>query len=162
MKKTILIILLLPNLLCCKKKAIVDYKPIEIPCTLTKEIDTARLYIKGYWNWLEEKRYNRGLQKTIYLTPQNQGYTLSMKLSNDTAYFFKNNVPDSVYTYKVLRQNEITGTNYPEDQDPALVFYRTYDGQRNSYVPLKICSNYLILQYQFVRSIEGEQIWKKQ
>jgi hypothetical protein len=147
----------------CKKKHIAaEYIPVQVPCTLSKDLDTAKLYIQGYWNWLEEKRYSRGLQKTVYLTPQNQGYTLSMKLSNDTAYFFRNNKPDSIYTYKVLLQREITGTNYPEDNDPALVFYSVNTGIRQWYTPIMICQDFLILQGQYVTSIGGEQIWKKQ
>lgn len=162
MKKAILIILFFASLMCCTKQPTDEYTPIEIPCAFSKDLDTAKFYIQGNWNWLEEKRYSRGLQKTVYLTPQNQGYTLSMKLNNDTAYFFRNNIADSIYTYKVILQGEITGTNYPEDNDPVLVFYRIYDGQRESYVPLKICENYLLLQYQYVSSIVGEIIYKKQ
>lgn len=163
MKLTLSIITLFLIFFSCKKKHVdAEYIPVKVPCTLSKNLDTAKLYIQGYWNWLEEKRYSRGLQKTVYLTPQNQGYTLGMKLSNDTAYFFKNNKADSIYIYKVLLQGDVTGTNYPEDSDPALVFYRIFDGKRSSYVPLKICSDYLSLQYQFVTSIGGETIWKKQ
>ena len=162
MKYLLFITLLLSIFCCCKKNKPEEYQPVQIPCQLTKNLDTAKLYIQGTWQWLEEKRYNRGLQKTEYLTPQNQGYTLIMKLNNDTARFFKNNRPDSVYTYKVIRLTEISGTNFPEDQDPVLAFYNIHNGLRSSYVPLKICSNYLLLQHQYVSSIVGERIWKKQ
>ncbi|MCO6461006.1 MAG: hypothetical protein J5I59_06355 [Saprospiraceae bacterium] len=147
---------------CNKENVVSEYVLVRIPCTLSRNLDTAKIYIQGDWSWLEEKRYSRGLQKTVYLTPHNQGYTFGMKLSNDTAYFYKNNKLDSVYLYKVFLQGDVTGTDYPEDSEPALVFYRIYDGKRNSYVPLKICSNYLILQYQFVTSNGGETVWKKQ
>lgn len=161
MKQLLIITFIISILSCCKKNEAVEYQPIQIPCQLTKNLDTARLYIQGTWQWLEEKRYNRGLQKTEYLTPQNQGYTLTLKLSNDTARYFKNNLPDSVYTFKIQRLTEISGTNFPEDNDPVLVFYRLHNGQRNNHVPLKICINYLLLQYQYVTSIGGETIWKK-
>ncbi|MBI2729156.1 MAG: hypothetical protein HYX40_00110 [Sphingobacteriales bacterium] len=125
-------------------------------------MDTAKLYIQGTWLWLEEKRMSQSQGQLMYLTPQNQGYTLSMKLSNDTARFFRNNQPDSVYTFKIQRLAEISGTNFPEDQDPVLVFYRLTNNLRAWHVPFIICPDYLQLQYQYVRSIEGEQIWKKQ
>lgn len=161
--KRYLSLILLFSFFCCKKQpAQKEYVPITIPCTLSKNIDTVKFYIQGTWEWLEEKRPNRALQKMEYLTPQNQGYTLTLKLYNDTARFFKNNRPDSVYTYKILRQTEITGTNYPEDNDPAFVTYRLYNGKRSHYVPIKICNNYMLLQHQYVSSIVGEEIWKKQ
>ena len=161
MNKLILITLIFLTF-SCKKKPDEEYIPVHIPCTLSKNLDTARLYILGTWQWLEEKRYNRSLQKTVYLTPQNQGYTLTMSIANDTLRFYKNNKPDSVYTYKILLQHDITGTDYPEDGEPALVFYRLHDGLRSNYVPLKICNNYLLLQHQYVSSIVGERTWKIQ
>lgn len=145
---------------CCKKK-IEEYQPIVLPCQASKNLDTIMQYIKGTWQWLEEKRIDRGQQKFIYLTPQNQGYSLILQLSDSIAKFYKNNQQDSIYTYRIIRLTELTGTNFPEDQDPVLVFYSIHNGQRRSHVPLKICSNYLLLQYQFVRTIEGEQIWRK-
>ena len=155
-------IILLFSIFSCKKKPGEEYIPVQIPCTLSKNIDTVKLYIQGTWEWLEEKRADRVQQKFVYLTPQTQGYTSTMQIGKDTIRFFKNNYPDSVYTYKILLQHDITGTNYPEDQDPALVFYRLYDGLRSNYVPLKICPDYLLLQYQYVTSIGGEIILKKQ
>jgi hypothetical protein len=162
MKQLLIFTLVISIVSCCKKNEPEQYQPIQVPCPLTKNLDTIKLYIQGTWQWLEEKRYNRGLQKTEYLTPQNQGYTLALKLSNDTARYFINNRPDSVYTFKIQRLTEISGTNFPEDNDPVLVLYRLHDGLRNSHVPLKICSNYLLLQHQYVSSIVGERIWKKQ
>lgn len=163
MKKYLFLILLF-SFCYCKKKQLVqeDYKPIVIPCTLSKDIDTVKFYIQGTWEWLEEKRSDRLQQKFIYLTPQNQGYTLTVKLYNDTARFFKNDRRDSIYIYKIQRQTEITGTNYPEDNDPVLAYYNLNDGQRAWFVPVKICNNYMLLQYQYVSSIGGEAIWRKQ
>ena len=160
--KPIFIIILLFSIFSCKKKPAEEYIPVQIPCILSKNIDTVKLYLQGTWEWLEEKRYNRGNPVPIYLTPKNQGYTSTIQIGKDTLRFYKDNKPDSVYTYKILLQHDITGTNYPEDQDPALAFYRLYDGLRNNYVPLKICHDYLLLQYQFVTSVGGEIILKRQ
>lgn len=148
---------------CCKEKPVEqEYQPVQITCTLTKNLDSCKSLIQGNWTWLEEKRFDRVQQKFVYLTSQNQGYSLSLRLLNDTANFYKNNQPDSVYTFKVVRLTEISGTNFPEDNDPVLVFYSLYNGMRKWHVPIKICSNYLVLQYQYVSSIGGEAIWKKQ
>lgn len=163
MKFLFFISLLFFTFSCCKKKPVdQEYQPIQITCTLTKNLDTCRSLIQGNWTWLEEKRFDQVQQIFVYLTPQNQGYSLSLRLLNDTARFYKNNQPDSVYTFKVVRLTEISGTNFPEDNDPVLVFFNLHNGLRSFHVPIKICSNYLLLQYQYVRSIEGEQIWKKQ
>ncbi len=136
-----------------------EYIPIQIPCYLSRNLDTAKLYIQGTWEWLEEKRMTRN-HGLIYLTPQTQGYTLTLKLKNDTAWFFKNNQPGSVYTYKILQEKEIT--NYPDDNKPVIAYYRLSDNLRSSYVPIKICPEYLLMQHQYVSSIVGENIWKKQ
>ena len=105
---------------------------------------------------------NRGQQGFTYLTPKTEGYTLTQRFSNDTVRFFKNGRADSVYTYKVIRLTEISGTNFPEDNDPIVVFYNLHNGLRDSHVPLKICSNCIVPQYQYVTSISGEEIWKRQ
>lgn len=161
--KRYLIILLFSFFCCCKKKQVQnEYQPNVIPCTLSKDIDTVKFYIQGTWEWLEERRPNRLLQEMEYLTPQNQGYTLTLKLYNDTARFFKNNQPDSVYTYKIQRLTEITELHFPEDSVPVLVYYNLNNGIRAWHVPIKICSNYILLQSQYVTSIGGEAIWKRQ
>ena len=146
---------------CCKDKP-TPYVPVTIPCTLSRDIDTIKLNIKGTWEWLEEKRYYLGQQGPVYLTPKTEGYTSRMVIGNDTLRFFKNSKPDSVYTYKIIRWKEISGTNFHEDELPVLAFYRLYDNRRASFVPLKICIDYLLFQHQYVTSIGGEQIWKRQ
>jgi len=160
MKSTLFFTLLFSILISCKKD--VDYQPVQIPCNLTKNLDSCRILLAGTWTWLEEKRMNWGQQGFLYLTPKTEGYTLARQFLNDTARFFRNGRPDSVYTYKVLLLTEISGTNFPEDYDPVVVFYSLHNGLRDSHVPLKICGNYLVFQYQYVTSIAGETIWKKQ
>ena len=161
MKRLSIITLVIITFSHCKHKEVV-YQPIQIACTLSKNFDTIKATIQGTWQWLEEKRVNRIAQRFDYLTPQNQGYSLVLKINNDTAKFYKNNYSDSVYTYKVVPLREISGTNFPEDNDPVLVFYNLHNGLRDSHVPIKVCDSYLLLQYQFVNSIIGEYIWKKQ
>lgn len=139
-----------------------ESQPVQLTCALTNNLDTCKLLIQGNWTWLEEKRLDRIDQKFVYLTPQTECYSLSLRLFNDTARYFKNNKPDSVYTYKVVRLGEISGNNFPEDSLPVFVLYNLHNGLRTFHVPLKICSNYLVFQHQFVSSVVGLRIWKKQ
>lgn len=146
---------------CKNDKINQPYVPVK-PCNdLTRNIDSARLFIQGTWEWLEEKRVTR-TDGIIYLTPQTEGYNLTMKINKDSSIqYFKNGIADSIYVYKILRIGEITGTNYPEDNYPALVTYHSYNGLRNSYIPIQICADYLLEQAQYVSSVSGELIWKK-
>ena len=160
MKLTLFITLLFFIFVSCKKEKV--YQPVQISCNLTKDLDSCKALIKGSWTWLEEKRASFTQLDYQYLTPKNQGITRILKFSNDTARFFKNNLPDSVYTFKILRLAEISGTNFPEDNDPIIVYYNLHNGLRRSFVPLKICHKFLLLQHQFVSSVVGEQIWAKQ
>jgi len=53
--KQFLIITLLFLGLCCNDKPVQPYIPVTIPCTLSKNIDTVKLYIQDTWERLEEK-----------------------------------------------------------------------------------------------------------
>ena len=63
------------NFESCKKDnlcALPDVKtPFEVPCKLSKNIDTVKMYIEGIWTWLQEERVVRG-QPTKYLTPNTE------------------------------------------------------------------------------------------
>ena len=157
MKKAFLIILLIPILLCCKKQV---YQPIQIPCTLTKDLDSCRSLIKGNWVWRETKILNQLEGRNDYITPKTEGNTRSLSFINDTARFYKNMRPDSVFTYKILRLTELTGTNYAEDNDPVVVFYQLHNGRRYDFVPLKMCQDYLYLDHEMTRH-GGYEIWKR-
>jgi hypothetical protein len=134
------------------------YVPVVRCPNLTRDIDTINKYIRGDWEFLEELRCSwDGCQ---YLTPKSSGmYHITLKLSNDTARFFKNNMPDSVYNFKIQREFEIS--NYPPDSLPVIVYYSFYTGIRRTYVPIMICKNQLLMQYQFVSSSVGERIWTR-
>ncbi|MBS4064627.1 MAG: hypothetical protein KGZ74_08705 [Chitinophagaceae bacterium] len=146
---------------CCKKQ---PYIPVTIDCTLSKNIDTLKQLLPGSWIWLQEERYVRTPEgaKLMYLTPKTEGYTLKMVFRNDSAFSYKNNILDSVYKYNVVKLRIISGTNFPEDEDPVLVFYTLSTGLRSYHVPIKGCNNYLVKQFQYVSSIAGETIWKKE
>lgn len=135
--------------------------PFRAPCQSNKDIDTIKMYIQGTWTWLQEERPVRGLQTTKYLTPKSEGYSLELRLQDDIATYYKCGVVDDSYKFAVIRLKEISGTNFPEDEDPVLIFYDLKTGLRKTHVPLKICPDYLILQYQYVSSVVGEYTWKR-
>lgn len=158
MKKIILIITVFFILCSCKKDK--PYEPFVIPCTLIEDSSLAKIYIKGTWEWIEEKRIVRGQNGISYLTPKTEGYTLKMVIGDSSLTILRNNEPTD-YKYKIQLLGEISGSNFPEDSLPVFVRYRLSDGLRESHVPIKICNGYLLQQYQFVSSILGERIWRK-
>jgi hypothetical protein len=138
--------------------------PFNVPCTLTNNIDTVKTYIEGTWSWLQEERPIRGLQTTKYFTPTTEGYSLELKLQNDTATYFKCGKMDGQYRFAIIKWKDAPGSGtagFPEGELPVLIFYDLSTGTRVTDVPLIICSNYCILQYQFVSSILGPYTWKK-
>ena len=151
------------QLFSCKKEKQPEqpYKPVERSPDLTRNMDTISKYIRGNWVWLEEKRWDQINGGYQYLTPKTEGYTLKLKLVGDTARFYINDLPDSVYTFKIARENEVT-IWYPEDTLPVIAYFRLGTGLLQSYVPIKICKDQFLWQNQFVSSIVGENLWKKE
>jgi hypothetical protein len=158
MKQTILITTFLISLFSCKK----TYVPFEIPCTTTRDLNICKSNIVGTWDFIQEARPNPREGKTDYITNKTQGYVFKLEFNNDKVTFYKNDIKDSVYTYKVLPQGEITGYNSPDDYWTVLVLYNLHNGLRRTYVPIKTCDNYMLNQFQYVSSVEGETIWKRQ
>jgi hypothetical protein len=151
---------------CCNENVspcqIMDVEtPVTIDCQLTRDLDTVKMFIDGTWTWLQEERRQRG-QPIKFLTPKTEGYSRTLVLDNEKATFYKCNEVEAVRTVTISKWTEITGTNYPEDEYTVLSFYDSTTGKRTNTVPIKICDNYLILQYQYVSSIIGEETWQKQ
>jgi hypothetical protein len=134
------------------------YVPVVRCSNFTRNIDTINMYINGTWEFLEELRCGRN--GCEYLTPESpRMYKISLKLSGDTARFYVNNQPDSIYQYRIQWLYEFT--NYPGDTLPVLVYYSFYTGLRKSQVPIMICSNQILMQHQFVSSYVGERLWMR-
>lgn len=154
----ILVVLSLFTLCACKKEKVKrPYVPIVRCADMTKNIDTINMFIQGNWEWVEEYRVTR-YNGEEYFTPSSpNSYHLNLKLSGDTARFFVNSTPDSIYRFRIQRELEIT--NYPTDSLPVIVYYSFYTGQRMSYVPIMICKNQLLMQHQYVSSFVGERLW---
>lgn len=137
--------------------------PFIVPCRLSKDIDTVKMYIEGTWTWLQEKRVQLGFP-TEYLTPKSEGYSLELKLKNDTATYYKCNKIDSQYRFAIIKWKDAPGSGtagFPEGELPVLIYYNLSTGTRVIDVPLVLCNNYCILQYQYVSSFFGPYTWKK-
>jgi hypothetical protein len=156
MKKLILLTTVFFIFFSCKKA----YEPFEIPCTLTQDSSLAKKYIKGTWEWLEEKSVSHASGKTIYETPKTRGYNVKMIVADSTLIWIENSVTIN-YKYKIQLKGEITGTTFPQDILTSLVLYDITNGKRQYYVPIKICNEYLQEQRNYVTSYGGLSTWRK-
>lgn len=134
--------------------------PVVIDCKLTKNFDSVKLLIQGTWVWLQEERVTL-TQPLRYLTPKTEGVSYKVELKGDSTYGFQCDSLTGKAKFAILRLKEISGTSFPEDEDPVMVFYDVKTGARKGYVPIIICRDYYILQYQFVSSIIGPNTWKR-
>jgi hypothetical protein len=141
----------------CKKDK--PYVPIKACSDLTGNMDTVLMYIHGKWNWLQEKRYDRIDQEYKYLTPKTEDYTLVLEIKGDTATFFENDKYYDASRYKILKESDIT--NILIDTETVFAFYSLSSGLIQNYVPIKICSSFLVLNFEATTSVSGEQIWKR-
>jgi hypothetical protein len=80
-----------------------------------------------------------------------------VRLFADTAIVSIPNISESVFKFRIQWQFEITG--FPTDSLPMLVYYSFDTGIRQNAVPIMICKNQLLLQHQYVSSIQGEALW---
>ena len=91
---------------------------------------------------MEEKRNNRGYP-VQYFTPNDPEVGNQTAIfSGDTAYFYKDNLPNSAYRVKILRGYEV---NEPTDSLPGLCFYSLPSGQLINFVGIRICSSQLLM-----------------
>ena len=106
-----------------------------------------------------KKIFSRELGGYYYLTPQTQGYSATLTLSNDTARFYKNNQPDSINRFSILTEKDVT--TMPEDSLPVIAYYRLQTGLMESYFRIKICKNFLVTEQSYSGDIAGDDIWEK-
>ncbi len=95
MKRLILFSAILFSLISCKK-----YKPFEIDCTLSRDSSLASKYIKGTWEWIEDKSFSQIRGEFIFETPRNRGYVLRMIVSDSTLSWYVN-AEKTDYKYKI-------------------------------------------------------------
>ena len=160
MKNLLILLLVTFFSFCACKKENKPYIPVTRCPDLTRNIDTINTYIQGEWEWVEERRYDRDRGEYVYYTAYSPGwYHLSIKLNGDTVKLFVNGLPDSTYQFKIQRLSEIT--NYPLDSLPVLVYYSFYTRLRRNAIPIMICKDQLLMQYQIMADNLGEDIWMK-
>jgi hypothetical protein len=156
MKQLILLTTVFFTLFSCKK-----YKPFEISCTLTQDSSQAKKYIKGTWEWVEEKRANDSKSGYSYKTPKTEGYILRMIIGDSTLSFYKNS-EKSDYKYKIQLWGEISGNfNSTLSFKSAFVLYNLNDGNLFSAFPISICNEVLIEQLNLISDTNGDLIWRK-
>ena len=107
----------------------------------------------------EGKYFNYQTGEYFYETPQTRGYVITLKLSGDTAKFYKNSKADSTYRFKILKESDVTG--WPDDQAPVIAFYRFATGVRGSYFRIKICEKYLVTEQSYSSDLGGDSIWER-
>lgn len=141
----------------CKKDK--PYTPIKICDDLTANMDTVLMLLPGKWEWLQEKRFDRLSQEYKYLTPTTEGRTIVLKVKGDILTWYENGKYSEACRFKILKESEIT--NFPTDTDIVLAFYSLTSGNIQNYVPIKICSNYLLLYFEATTSVSGTETWKR-
>lgn len=156
MKQSILFSITILLILSSCGKENRPYIPITRCQNLTRNMDTISKYIHGTWKWQEEKRFNRHTGQFDYY-PSKIWRSLSLRLSGDTAIYFENEIQDSLYQFRLQREFEIT--NQAQDSLPVLVFYSFTTGTRRTYVPILLCKDQLIMQYQYLSDLIGELLW---
>ena len=141
---------------CSKDKG--PYIPLK-PCSdLTRNKDTILLFIQGRWNWLEDKSISR--DGTInYYTPSTEGYTEELKITGDTIIFYKDRQVASPFKFKIIPEKEISFR--PEDNNYCLVLYDIITNSFKNYYPVKICSNYLILEQTYRSDFQPDRTFKR-
>ncbi len=153
MKYLLVIFIFLPS---CKK----DIPNIDCSSpTADKEI--CKQILVGKWNWSYERFYDRINQTYILKTPASEGYTRQIDFKkNGKASFFMNSIFEKERKYEVSTLDVVTG--FPSDNTiTTLIFYNIQNGSREDYVPLKICTDSLILNYNILSDTKGQQKWAK-
>jgi hypothetical protein len=92
---------------------------------------------------MEESRSERGYPVQYYTPRDPEVGNQIVIFSGDTAYFYKDNSPNSAYRFKIQREFEVA--NYLNDSIPVLCFYSLSSGHLSNYVYVEICSSQLLM-----------------
>lgn len=140
----------------CKKEDL-NY---NIPCNKpTNDIAISKKLIVGKWTWVSELYWGRLTGQYILKTPQTEGYTRQLTVSNSTLVYFKNNILAEKYRYDLVDEKSVT--NYPSDSTNVLVFKDYSTGLRTNYVHYLVCNDTLTLNFQIRSDIGGQEKWTK-
>lgn len=144
---------------CKKDPTTTPTPPIVYDCNnLTRRIDSAKKWIIGKWDWVEEKRIGRAIG-VKYFTPATEGYNFGYNYSHDTVFNTYNGIvtDTSKFIFGLLRDYTLA----PEDSIPVIVHFDIKTGTRINMTPYKICKDTLVFQYQYVNSVAGEFKFRK-
>jgi hypothetical protein len=140
---------------CHKTK---PYVPVQLCPDLTENINSVEMFIYKKWEWTESRQIDRS-GTTIYSYPKVEGYSLQLKLTSDTAIFYKNNFPDVSYKFRVCLEKEIT--NDSSDDKTVIVMYDLTSGSYHHYYRIQACENFLVLLQSYRSDISPDMIYKK-
>lgn len=140
----------------CKKEKI----KYDVPCNNpTSDITVSKSLIVGKWEWVSELYRVQFTNQYIPKTPQSEGYTRLLIVYPDRIEFFKNNSFEQKYRYDFVIESTIT--NYYGDSLNVLVFKDFDIGQRSSHTNFNICNDTLVLNFQIISDIKGQEKWEK-
>jgi hypothetical protein len=117
--------------------------PFIVDCQLTQDVDSAKMYIEGTWNWLQEVR-TPGSPPMLYFTPKTTGYSLTMVIKDGTAKIYKCDEKIDEYKMKVAKMRENSQRNNPEDDYAVVEQFDIITGKNIGVIPIAICSQYLL------------------
>ncbi len=142
----------------CKKDPTAIPTPVYNCNNPTRSIDSAKKWIIGKWDWVEEKRAVRG-SGFRYLTPATEGYNFGYHFSHDTAFSTYNGVISDTTKYRFGLFSDFT--LMPEDSLPVIAFFDITTGARTDFVPYIICKDTLLLEFGYVRTNQGVYKFRK-
>ena len=141
----------------CKKDKTVTY---NIPCnTPTTDATISSSLIIGKWKWVSE--YRCPLRSPcFYLTPASEGYTKDRVFDKQGIHsFYKNGILTGAVRYSFVLEKEIT--LYPLDNATVLKLTDSQTGAILNYVHFTICNDTLVLNWQVLSDLAGQEKWAK-
>jgi hypothetical protein len=135
----LIFVLIIPS---CKKHNDTPYQPVQVCSNLSSNIDSVNKYIHGKWYWVETKYFTPAIPHTLYTLPSTEGYINTINISDSTLKFYKDYFLKDKYKFKTDK-----GSNIPyfgSGDEAYLEFFDYKTGIQGSFVPITICSNYLV------------------
>jgi hypothetical protein len=159
MKTIFLLVLTCIAFSCSKKEDNKPYVPIQLCTDISRDIDTINKYIPGTWKWAEDKLFASQTGEYVYMTPETEGYSVTLKISGDTARFYKNSLADSTYRFQILKESDITG--FPEDDKSVIAYYSFATGLRRNYLRIRICQGCFVTEQSYRSDAGSDRIWER-
>jgi hypothetical protein len=155
----LLFILLCCSLLIisCKKDKL--YQPVQLCAELSNNADSVHKYLKGEWNWVEDRYMNPWTGEMHYQYPKIAGYRQIAKISLDTITISRFNEPPFAGTYVIGKESDIT--NMPEDKACVLIMFPFSSPGNRLYYRILICKEYMVFDMSYRGDIAPEIIYQR-